>query len=307
MRFGLNLPHTGGNATGDVTANLATAARTAESLGFDALFVGDHVVYPSALGSRYPHRPDGRFILSDGGRILEPLSVLNYVAALTSRIKIGTALLVLPYRNPVVVAKEVATLDVLSRGRVILGVGPGWMAEEFEALGVPFERRGAITDEAIDVIRELWTAEVPSFSGEFTSFTDVLFEPRPVQRPAPPIWIGGQSKPAIRRVVRRGDGWLAVVHSPEEYRACLDQFLEMADKAQRDPAEVTLAVSPRGKSVVETIDDIPAYQELGAEMMWIAYGHHTKSFAEMHESMHVFAERAGLTPDTGKPAEGSAA
>lgn len=199
MKFGIQLPHFGSLASAEGTVSLA---RQAEALGFDSLWAGDHIVYPPQFAERF------------GSEFYEAVTTLAYLAARTSRIRVGTAVLILPYRNPIVLAKQLATLDVLSGGRLTVGVGVGWMAEEYAALGAPFVERGPVTDEFLRIIRTLWTEERPKFSGVRFKFPEVLFAPRPVQRPSPPLWVGGNSARALRRAAELGDGWLPIWHAP---------------------------------------------------------------------------------------------
>lgn len=197
MKFGVQLPHFGPLASGEGTLALA---RRAEALGYDSVWVGDHIIYPPPLAERF------------GPEFYEAVTTLAFVAAQTSRIAVGTAVLVLPYRQPVVLAKQLATLDALAGGRLIVGVGAGWLEEEYRALGAPFEQRGAATDEYLQAMRALWTADRPRFSGRFVTFPEVLFAPRP--RPTPPVWVGGNSPRALRRAAELGDGWLPIWHAP---------------------------------------------------------------------------------------------
>ena len=170
MKYGAFLPHIGPLARGDVMTNIRMTAQTAEALGFDSVWTADHIVIPKQINSRYPYTASGSFPMDPKEPLLEPLSVLSFVAACTTKIRLGTAVLVLPHRNAVVTAKTVATLDVLSGGRVILGVGVGWMEEEFNAVNASFAHRGPVSDEAVAVMKELWTSEHPSFSGKFHRF-----------------------------------------------------------------------------------------------------------------------------------------
>lgn len=199
MKFGIQLPHAGPLASGEGSLQLA---RRVEALGFDSVWTGDHILYPPQYADRF------------GREFYEALTTLAWVGASTTRIAVGTAVIVLPYRNPLIVAKEVATLDVLSGGRVIFGVGTGWLAEEFAALGAPFKERGAATDEYLRLIRSLWTEERSRFSGRFFEFPEMLAAPRPVQRPGPPIWVGGTTTRALRRAAELGEGWLPIWHKP---------------------------------------------------------------------------------------------
>lgn len=294
MKYGAFLPHIGPLAHGDVTTNIRMTAQTAEALGFDSVWAADHVVIPKEINSRYPYTATGAFPMNPTEPLLEPLSVLSFVAACTTKVRLGTAVLVLPHRNAVVTAKTVATMDVLSRGRVILGVGVGWMEEEFNALNASFAQRGPLSDEAVAVMKELWTSEHPHFEGKFHRFPEVACEPKPVQKPHPPIWVGGHTGPALRRIVEYGDGWAAVVTSPQEFAERLDKLKAKAAKAGRDLSTITLCVSPRGKRPEAMIEDIPRYQELGATYLYLAFFNFARSYAEMATMMEQFARDVKL-------------
>ena len=262
MEFGLHLPHVGPLATRE---GITAFAQLVEKLGFDALWVSDHIVVPRSLESRYPYRRDGSFPVSPDVSLMEPIATLLFVAAITERVKLGTTVLVLPMRNPIVTAKQLASLDVLSNGRLILGVGTGWMEEEFQMLGVPFKRRGARTNEYIRLIKALWTEENPSFEGEFWQIKDVGFNPKPLQKPHPPIWTGGHSAPALRRAGRLSDGWHAVGVSPDTLREQFQEVQRHAEEAGRDPASITLSVRPRVRidDPAKTIELLRSYREVG--------------------------------------------
>lgn len=186
----------------------ALAAR-AEALGYESVFVPDHVVVPVAFDSRYPGTSDGSFPYGGDVPLFDPLVVLAMVAQATTRIRLGTAIYLLPLRHPLVTARTIATLDVLSGGRVILGVGVGWLAEELEALGIDPASRVGRAEEASVALRRLWTETEPSFEGRHFSFAPVHFEPKPLTRPHPPILFGGDSDAALRRALRFGDGWIS--------------------------------------------------------------------------------------------------
>jgi probable F420-dependent oxidoreductase len=183
-------------------------ARRMEALGYDSLWASDHVIVPHRIESRYPYSATGVFPLPPEAGFLEPLTALAMVAAVTERVALGTTVLVLPHRHPVLAAKSLATLDHLSNGRVILGAGVGWMREEIELLGAPFDRRGAWSDEAIRVMRACWRDERTSHRGEFFTVDDVGVFPKPARGDIP-VWIGGHTPRALRRVVALGDGWHA--------------------------------------------------------------------------------------------------
>jgi probable F420-dependent oxidoreductase len=294
MKYGAFLPHIGPLAHGNVLEHIRTTAQTAEALGFDSVWVGDHIVTPINNASKYPYTTSGAFPLDPKEPILEPLSVLSFAAACTTTIRLGTAVLVLPHRHAVVTAKTVATLDVLSGGRVILGVGVGWMEEEFKVLNAPFSERGALSEETVAAMKELWTSENPRFAGRYYTFADLRCEPRPVQKPHPPIWVGGHLGPALRRVVEYGDGWAAVVFSPQEFAERLARLKERAAQAGRDLSTITLCVSPRGKRPEAMIDDIPKYQELGATYLYLAFFNFARSYEEMAGMMERFARDVRL-------------
>jgi probable F420-dependent oxidoreductase len=209
---------------------LRTLAQQAEALGFDSVWVGDHIILPRHVQSVYPYAPDGVSPFDPDEPYCEPLSALHFLAGCTQRVRLGTDVLVLPYRHPVLTAKILATLDVLSGGRVILGIGAGWMREEFEALGLgTYAERGAVTNEYIRLFKELWTKDEPLFQGRYYQVAGVGFHPKPVQRPHPPIWIGGHTGPALRRAATLGDGWIPIGQRPPAVLAPA----ELADKIAR--------------------------------------------------------------------------
>ncbi len=196
MKFGVCIPHYGIPLDVD---NLTNMAIKAEEMGFDSVWVTDHIIVPHEIPDRTDivYRHD----------MLEPLSLLTHLGAVTKRVKIGTSVIILPYRNPVVLAKAIATADVLSKGRVIFGAAIGWMEGEFQALNAPFADRGVVSDEYLQLLRELWTNPTPTFQGEHFQISDVTFSPMPIQKPHPPIWVGGRSRRGVRRAVRYGDAW----------------------------------------------------------------------------------------------------
>jgi probable F420-dependent oxidoreductase len=232
MRYGFYLPTRGPAATRD---GILALAREGERLGLYSAMIADHIVFPVESQSTYPYTMDGKH--PGAGDALETFSILGVVAGATERLRLVTSVLVLPYRNPVLTAKMVASLDVLSGGRLTLGVGAGWLREEFEALNSPaFNMRGAVTDEWITIFKQLWSEAPASFNGRFYRYTDIRCEPLPLQKPHPPIWIGGHSRAALRRTARHGDGWHpvgAIAASPlppQEMRA--SRHAEAADRGR---------------------------------------------------------------------------
>jgi probable F420-dependent oxidoreductase len=243
MRYGFYLPTRGPTATRD---GILTLAREGERLGLHSAMIADHIVFPVESRSVYPYTLDGKH--PSVGDALETFSILGVVAGATERLRLVTSVLVLPYRNPVVTAKMIASLDVLSGGRLTLGVGAGWLKEEFEALNSPaFEARGAVTDEWIAIFKQLWSQSPASFDGRFYQYTDIRCEPFPIQKPHPPIWIGGHSRAALRRTARHGDGWHpvgAVAASPlppQEMCACLDTLKRLTEAERRDFSALTIS------------------------------------------------------------------
>ena len=212
MKFGLVLPSYGIAAS---KQSIIEAARLAEELDYDSLWSTDHVLVPKQFEKTFGH-------------IYEPLTVLSYAAALTKDVKLGISILVLPMRNPIVVAKQVATIDALSGGRVILGLGAGWLEKEFSFLNVEFDERGSYLNEAIKVLRILWTDPNPSFKGNYINFSDAVFEPKPTQKSGPPIWIGGNSQAAIRRAAKLGDAWHPVGLTPEQLESGKNKIQRLA-------------------------------------------------------------------------------
>lgn len=260
MNFGITLPNFGKYAHKDEIIKIAL---TAEELGFDSIWVSDHIIIPDS------HE-------GFGDVFYEPIVTLSYLASITQNIKLGTSVLILPYRNPVVLAKMVSTLDQLSTGRVILGVGAGWLEKEFQALSVPYSNRGEMTDEALRTLKTLWTQENPSFNGKYFNFSDIKFLPKPVQKPHPHIWVGGGSNKAIERAANYGDGWHPVGLTPEKLKERLNHLNKLLKNQKRESFAISLrrnleinknkAISPddtlRG-SIEKIVKGIKDYKQLG--------------------------------------------
>jgi len=236
MQFGVPLPTFRQAASPDA---IRQVAERAEALGFDGVWVSDHIVIPGSEFDRFARSfGDSTGI---GGLIYEPLTVLGFAAACTSRIRLGTTVLVVPYRNPLVTAKMLTTLDALSGGRITAGMAVGWMEEEFKAIGAPFKERGALSDEYIAAIKALWTQDQPAFHGRFARFENIVFEPKPAQKPHIPIWIGGNSKSAIRRAVALGDAWHPTRVSVEDVKAGGAYLKDVCGERGRDPRSLMIA------------------------------------------------------------------
>jgi probable F420-dependent oxidoreductase len=275
MEFGVSLPGRGPLATPDSILRLATKA---DALRYDSLFVTDHVVLPASMArSVYPYSSTGQLPGGAAQDYLEPLAVLGWLAHVTKRIRIGTSVLVVPYRNPVVTAKTLATIDRLSNGRVILGAGVGWLREEFEALASPpFEARGAVTDEYLRLMRATWTTDPVRFEGKHYTVRDVHALPKPVQRAGIPIWIGGHTDAAVKRAGTLGDAWHPIALRPpglllpDEYATRVKQVQAWAQRAGRDPKAVTLTLrvpmEVRPKTAKAPAGDRPLFQGTAAEI-----------------------------------------
>ena len=212
MDVGLTIPTRGPLAT---PAGIEALARRAEELGFAHLSLSDHVIVPRKIGSRYPYSASGQWAGAASGECLEQFTELAWLAAITSKARLITAVAVIPYRGAVHTAKIAATIDVLSDGRMVLGIGAGWLKEEFEALDAPpFEDRGRVTDEYLQAFKALWTEDDPRFEGRHVRFADVASCPSPCRSRIPPIWVGGESPAALRRTARYGDVWFPIGNNP---------------------------------------------------------------------------------------------
>lgn len=238
MDFGVTIPHLGRVATRDA---LTTFCARAEEMGLASGWASDHVCWPAELISKYPYTADGSFPAPPKTGWLDPIGTLLFVAAVTERMRLGFSVLILPYRPPVETAKRLATIDVLSEGRLILGVGVGWMREEAEVLGMPWDRRGARSDEQLEVFAALFGEADPSFEGEFYRFPSIGFEPKPVQTPVP-IWVGGNTVAAHRRTVRYGHGFHAAFEPLDAVSAQWASIGELCSEAGRDRSEIELSL-----------------------------------------------------------------
>jgi probable F420-dependent oxidoreductase len=241
---------------------MAAVARRAEDLGFESVWLPEHLVLPTQFTSRYPYSSDGVPPIRPDAPHLDPLILLTHLAAATSKIRLGTNIYLLPLRHPLATARAVMSLDVLSAGRVTLGVGVGWLEEEFRAAGLEFQTRAARTRECVRALKALWTDSEPEFHGRFFDFGPVKFEPKPVQKPHPPIVFGGESEAALRRAADLGDGWYGVGHSPASaVRQAVKLRALLAERRPGAPFELT--VSHGGPSFGQ--GDVDRYAEAGID------------------------------------------
>src|SRR5712671_5988712 len=243
MQFGFGAPVSGPLSKPDSLVRIVVEG---EAMGYDYATISDHVVIPHDIEAKYPYSDTGEFPGRAGGDRHEQLTAVAFVAGKTSRLRLVTSVTVVPHRPAVLQAKMLATIDVLSNGRLTFGIGAGWMKEEFQALGVPpFPERGAVTDEYLDAFRELWTKDDPRFEGRYVKFADIMFEPKPVQKPYPPIWVGGESAPALRRAARLGHAWYPIGSNNKHLLDTLPRYginwlRRLTGGAGRDPASVAL-------------------------------------------------------------------
>jgi len=242
---------------------LGALAQEAEARGVHRIWVGEHVVLFDQYRSRYPYADDGRIPVPPSSGLLEPLNTLSFLAARTTSVRLGTAMVLLPQRNPVYTAKEVATLDWLSEGRVDFGVGVGWLREEFEAVAAPWQARGRRTDEYLEVLRRLWCDDVSAFDGECYHLPACSMYPKPVQRPHPPLHIGGESEAALRRVAGAAQGWHTFNREPGELAAPLAVLDRLLESHGRTRASVSVTVCPYFKPL--DAGRVAAYAEAGAD------------------------------------------
>jgi probable F420-dependent oxidoreductase len=262
MRVGLFAPLGNPFAT---PAYLAALARGAEERGFHSLWAAEHVVLFDDYASRYPYAADGRIPAGGENGILEPFGALAFLAARTDRIRLGTGICLVPQRNPVYTAKEVATLDWLSNGRFDFGVGVGWLAEEFAACATPFERRGARCRDYLAAMQRLWCDPVSEHKGEFYAFPALRQYPKPVQKPHPPIHFGGESDAALRRVADLGQGWYGFDLAPEQVPAHLARLDAFLARRGRRRADVQVTVSPYLRPLAG--DALPRYRDAGVDQL----------------------------------------
>lgn len=290
--------------------NTRIIAEKAEEVGLSYVSIADHILPPFEEHDPYPYTSDGSTPWDPSGNVLECLTLAAYIAGFTRKLKLVTGVMVVPLRNPLVTAKVLASIDVLSEGRLVVGCGTGWESEEFEVLGAPpFARRGAAADEYIEAFRELWTKEAPAYEGEFVRVTGFPFQPKPVQQPHPPLWIGGESPAAIRRAARLGDGWYPIINNrnhpldtPERYADSVAGLRTACERAGRDFDRLELGLvvfnynvgaARRGHAFTGTyddiVDDLKRYRDAGLEHAMLRLARHA-TLDQTLASMEAFAD-----------------
>jgi len=290
MKFGFIVPHNYGLAD---PQDMVDVAIRAEKLGFDSVWVNHHVLHAGYVLERLGNKP-----------YYDALTVLTYLAAVTEKVRLGTSVLVLPYLNPIVLAKSLATLDVMSGGRLEVGIGVGAMKHESDSLGSDFENRGAYADESIRIMRNLWAEEDPVFKGSFFSYSGVKFSPKPIQKPYPPILVGGQGNPAMRRAARLGDGWHPNGNSPDKMASRIKKLTLIAESEERPLSDLKISVrseldvlasdsesseNPTVGSKDQILSTIDAYGKLGVQEMVFSVS--TDDTERIKTVMENFAEK----------------
>jgi probable F420-dependent oxidoreductase len=260
MEIGIRLPSAGAKVS---VETIVTAARWAEELGYHSVWVSDHVVLPEKVDSFYPYDAQNRWPYPADTKWLDPLLTLAWAAAAAPSVKLGTSVMIVPLRQPILLAKQLASLDYMTGGRVILGVGAGWMEEEFDLIGVPFERRGARTAEMIALMRAFWTGEDVEFQGAFYQVSGGRMHPRPVQPTIPVVW-GGHSDAALKRVAKMGDGWHPTLITLEQLAEGAGKLRRFCEEAGRDPNTITVIARP-GKVYPINAETQARHQELGIQ------------------------------------------
>ena len=324
MDYGFSIPTRG--SLGNRESVLALA-KLGEELGFAYLAIPDHIVIPREIHSLYPYNTERKMVGAADGDCLEQLTLMAYLAAVTTRIRLLTSVMVIPHRPPVLTAKMLATIDVLSQGRATIGCGVGWLQEEFEAIGAPpFSERGKVTDEYLQVFKTLWTQDDARFEGKYARLENIIFLPKPVQKPRPPLWIGGESPAALRRVVALGDAWYPIGSNPQfplntaqRYSEAISRLRAEAARAKRDPNSIelnfwaswykegqTLTIEDGQRqaftgSDAEVAQDIEAYRSLGVRHLLLNFARPTLS--ESLAAMERFA--ANVLPLKHEPCQRS--
>lgn len=283
MKVGYFAYITNPTATRDFVEAVGTSV---DAGGFHSIWLGEHTVLFDDYRSRYPYSDDGSMAVPRTGGLLEPLTSLAFLAACTQRVRLATGLYILPQHNPVAAAKAFANIDWLSNGRLDVGIGVGWAEDQFEALAVPWPKRGTRTNEYLEVLNCLWQDDPSSFDGEFYKLPPCRFHPKPIQKPGPPIYIGGNSLAALRRVARHGNGWLGISLDPDAFGKGVRRIETFAREAGRDPATLEYVIYPAAGST--DLDLLKRYHDAGATQILVsAFG---ESAAEMGTEISRLAD-----------------
>ncbi len=306
MKFGISVTNAvNPEITPDGQADYAARVTLAvEEAGLDSVWVAERTVYPTDIMERHPHMFSPHHSRPDSQRVLEATTTLAYLAGITSRVRLGFSVLCLPFRNPVLNAKTITTLDALSGGRIDFGIGTGWMREEFEGVFADYESRGSMTDEHLEFFKIASTQDVPEFAGEHFSVSGKVFFPRPVQKPHPPIWVGGKTEAALRRVATYGDYWNGIFVTPVDVKERLGRLAELCEERGRDPSDIGAAITmnlnltertmENGERVLmtgsdeEVVGDLRRYAEAGLDYLIVSVT--ADSTDRTVEFLHHFAQ-----------------
>ncbi|WP_308466508.1 LLM class F420-dependent oxidoreductase [Rathayibacter soli] len=263
MKFGLRLPGAGPYAGPEA---ISAFARKAEELGFDSLWMTDHIALPVDIESKYPYREDGKFFWPPETPYYDTILTLTWAAAATQRIRVGTSVLIASWHQPVNTAKALATLDNLNGGRTICAIGAGWMKEQFEILGAPFSERGARTTEYMRLLRHLWTEDVIDFQGDYFQYSGFKFYPKPISKPSIPLWCGGKSTGVLKRVAAVADGWHPLYIGPDELETKLTELSGYLAENGRSLADISLSARPVTQATLDR-STIERYHDLGVSLL----------------------------------------
>jgi len=246
---------------------LVPFVQRAEALGYESVWTAEHVIIPKQYSSVYPYNPSGKVPFRPDAAIIDPLIALTYIAASTKRLRLGTGVNILPQMSPLYLAKWASSIDYLSQGRLMLGVGVGWLKEEFEAIGVSFAHRGKRADEYLQALKQVWTGEEVNYHGEFLNWQGFMMRPRPAQPGGIPLVIGGVTPAAIRRLVRYGDGWYVIGKDLDDYRAHMRAFHDECQRQGRNPSEIE--ITAYWNYYVEGRESLAVYKELGVHRLLV--------------------------------------
>lgn len=259
----------------------------AEALGYESVWTAEHVIIPKQYDSVYPYNPDGKLPFKSDAPIIDPLVALTFIAAATKKLRLGTGVNILPQMSPLYLAKWVSSIDHLSQGRLMLGLGIGWLREEFAAIGVPFERRGKRSNEYLEALKAVWTSEEVNYQGEFINWQGFSMRPKPAQPGGVPLVIGGISQPAIRRTVKYGDGWYVIGKDPDDYRTHMQALTEECERQGRDINE--LEITAYWNYYTEGLESLGVYEELGVHRLLVNM--HALRAGDVTVAMERFAEQ----------------
>ena len=288
MRFGIH--YSLGVGMRPSAADYIRIAQRAEELGYHSAWLGDHIVIPEKIESAYPYTPDGSTSFPRRLPFPDPFVLLAGIAASTQTIQIGTSVIVVPYRNPLHVAKAVATLDMVANGRFQFGVGVGWLAEEFEALGETFSERGSRTREYLELMKALWKDEATSFEGKYFSFPDLYARPLPVQKPHPPMIFGGESLPALKRVADLGEGWQPGPIPVDALRERTGRLQDLMAERGRDFSQLSFSMLGDGQDLKDNPDKLSQLEEIGVQelVLFMADADTEKTLARLEDNARAF-------------------